>query len=166
MPENTREIWEFRGEPVAEIGSMPEGVVGFVYEITHIPTGRRYIGKKTLYSERNIRLGKKAIALLTEERKEQGKKGRTPKKKFVKKESDWKTYCGSNKEMQELVKNSKPEDIRKEILKYVYSKKLLTYYELAYLFERDVLQKEEYLNDNIHGSFFRKDFLTDYNKSI
>ena len=35
--------WMFEGKPVKDI---PEGYVGFVYEITNTTTGRKYIGKK------------------------------------------------------------------------------------------------------------------------
>jgi hypothetical protein len=37
--------WLFEGNPVTE---PPEGSVGFVYRITRLDTGRKYIGKKLL----------------------------------------------------------------------------------------------------------------------
>jgi len=43
----------------------------------------------------------------------------------------------------------------------VYSKKLLTYYECKYLFKYGVLESPEgWINDNIQGKFYRKDFVS------
>ena len=40
-----------------------------------------------------------------------------------------------------------------------FNKKHLTYLETKYLFKNQVLESEEYLNDNILGKFFRKDLV-------
>ena len=141
---------------------MPKDTYGFIYQVTHIPTGKKYIGKKVLFFERNKRLGKKALEALKEERRQKGIKGRTPLKQKIKKESDWKTYYGSQKEILELVKNGKHDEFKREILQYVPSKKLLTYYECKYLFIREVIENRDgYINDNILGKFYRKDFFDD-----
>ena len=79
---------------------MPEGTYGFIYRVTHIPTKKKYIGKKVLFFERNVKLGKKETEALREERKAAGIGGRVPAKKKVVKESDWKTYYGSQTEMK------------------------------------------------------------------
>jgi len=88
-------------------------------------------------------------------------RGRAPLKKKVVKESDWLDYYGSSKEIKELVETSSPEDFERRILMFVSSKKLLTYYETKLLFEKKVLEGDSgnYLNDNILGKFYRKDFL-------
>jgi len=39
--------WKFNGIEVIE-ENTPEGAVGFVYKIIHTPTGKFYIGKKSL----------------------------------------------------------------------------------------------------------------------
>ena len=41
---------------------FPEGVYGYVYETTHIPTGKKYIGKKSLIYNQKKKLGKKELA--------------------------------------------------------------------------------------------------------
>jgi hypothetical protein len=157
-------LWTYKTHPVLGIGSMPEDTYGFVYQVTHIPTGRKYIGKKVLYFERNKRLGKRALEALREERKQKGLKGRTPLKQKVITESDWKTYFGSQKEILELVKEGNEGDFKREILQYVPSNKLLTYYECKYLFIREVLENRDgYINDNILGKFYSKDFFNDKN---
>lgn len=155
-------LWTHKTYPVVSIDTMPGNSYGFIYQITHIPTGRKYIGKKVLFFERNKRLGKKALEALKLERKEKGLKGRTPLKQKIVTESDWKTYFGSQKEILTLVKEGNPEDFSREILEYVPTKKLLTYYECKYLFSREVLENRDgYINDNILGKFFTKDFFND-----
>ena len=155
-------LWTHKTHPVVGIENMPKDTYGFIYQVTHIPTGKKYIGKQVLFFERNKRLGKKALEALKEERRQKGIKGRTPLKQKIKKESDWKTYYGSQKEILELVKNGKHDEFKREILQYVPSKKLLTYYECKYLFIREVIENRDgYINDNILGKFYRKDFFDD-----
>ena len=150
-------MWIYNGKQVEDIQDFPENTYGFIYEVTHLPTGKKYLGKKVLYFERNIKLGKRETEELKEERSQKGLKGRTPKKKKVIKESDWKKYYGSQKEIRELVKKETLENFSREILDIAENKKYLTYLETKLLFTREVLEKEEYLNDNIAGKFFRKD---------
>ena len=45
--------WTYQNRIVTSIDDMPEGTYGFIYETYHKPTGKRYIGKKVLYFERN-----------------------------------------------------------------------------------------------------------------
>lgn len=138
---------------------MPVNTYGFIYEVLHIPTGKKYIGKKVLYFERNKRLGKKELEELRLERKENGIGGRTPLKKKVITESDWKTYYGSHLDIKKILKEDGPESFKRTILEYVPNKKLLTYYECKYLFIKEVLEnRDNYINDNILGKFYRKDF--------
>jgi len=160
----TDPTWLYKGLPVASIEGMPEGTYGFIYEVTHISTGKKYLGKKVLYFERNKKLGKRELEALREERKAQGIGGRVPLKKKVVTESDWKTYYGSQKEILELVKEGNQEDFKREILQYVPDKKQLTYYECKYLFINEVLEtRNNYINDNILGKFYRKDFFNETN---
>jgi len=138
---------------------MPVNTYGFIYEVLHIPTGKKYIGKKVLYFERNKRLGKKELEELRLERKENGIGGRTPLKKKIITESDWKTYYGSHLDIKKILKEDGPESFKRTILEYVPNKKLLTYYECKYLFIKEVLEnRDNYINDNILGKFYRKDF--------
>ena len=151
--------WTYKGKTVTEISDMPEGTYGFIYETTHRPTGQKYLGKKVLFFERNKRLGKRALEALREERKAKGIGGRIPLKQKVVTESDWKDYYGSHKEILKLVKENDPNSFERKILEYVPNKKLLTYYECKYLFINEVLEnRNTYINDNVLGIFFRKDF--------
>ena len=152
--------WKYKSKYITDISDMPEGCYGFIYETFHIPTGKKYIGKKVLFFERNKKLGKKALAALKEERKAKGIGGRTPLKQKVITESDWKDYYGSHKDILKYVKEGTPYDFNRKILCFVPNKKLLTYFECKYLFINEVLEQEDvYINDNVLGKFYRKDFI-------
>ena len=144
--------WLYNKNTIEDISQFPENTYGFVYKVTHTPTGKSYIGKKVLYFNKKTKLGKKEIAIQTGP-------GRKSTTKIVTKESDWKTYYGSNKEIVAMLKEGKHDEFKREILHLAPSKKLLTYHETKYLFVYSVLEKpEEFFNDNILGKFFRKDF--------
>jgi len=145
--------WYYKGEEMTSVEDFPPLTFGFVYRVTHEPSGKIYIGKKVLQFTRKTKLTKRDLALY------EGEKGRKPSFKRVVKESDWKTYYGSHKEILALIKDGKQEDFKREILTCVPTKKLLTYEETKALFIYEVLIKpDEYFNDNILGKFFRKDF--------
>jgi hypothetical protein len=145
-------MWLFKGKVINSIEEMPQGTFGFIYMTTHKSSGVSYIGKKSLYHNVKRKLTKKELA-------EQTGRGRKPTTQVVQKESDWKTYYGSTKQIVALIKDGKQEDFTREILQFVFNKKLLTYYECKYLFTYGVLEKpEKYFNDNILGKFFTKDF--------
>lgn len=158
----TLPTWTFQGRLITDIKDMPEGTYGFIYETLHKPSGLKYIGKKVLYFERNKRLGKRALAALKEERKAKGIGGRVPLKQKVVTESDWKDYYGSHPTILKYVKESKDlrKDFERRILDYVPNKKLLTYFECKHLFINEVLEtfSHQYINDNVLGKFYRKDF--------
>jgi hypothetical protein len=143
--------WTYKETSILELSDIPENTFGFIYLITHLPSGKKYLGKKQLMSVTNKTLGKKELAALTDKR--------LSKKKQIIKESDWKTYYGSQPEIKQLVKEGNKEDFKREILCFVPTKKLLTYYETKYLFINEVLEKQDqYINNNILGKFFGKDF--------
>jgi len=132
---------------------FPENTYGYVYQTTHLPTGKKYIGKKILIYNQKKKIGKRELALW------EGK-GRPPVYKMVQKESDWKTYYGSHEFIKTSIKEGKQDEFQREILQLAFSKKELTYLENKWLFSQAVLESEEYLNDNIEGRYFKKDFIT------
>jgi hypothetical protein len=136
---------------------IPTEAVGFVYKIIHVPTNKFYIGKKSLISTRRIKLGKKELTNLKEERKLNGISGRLPSKKNVVKESDWKGYFSSSDWIKGEVKMGRASDFIREIIKFCPTKKSLSYWEVYYQFKYDVLTNEQSLNDNIGGRYYRKD---------
>ena len=58
----------------------------------------------------------------------------------------------------EEIKNGNQSDFERVILQFAYSKKELTYLENKWLFSMAVLESDSYLNDNIEGRYFKKDF--------
>ena len=131
---------------------FPEGTYGYVYQTIHIPSGKRYVGKKSLIYNQKKKIGKREAALW------EGK-GRQPVYKQVQKESDQKTYYGSHQFIKEEIKNDNQADFKRNILQLAYSKKELTYFETKYQFLYQVLEKpDEFFNDNILGKFYTKDF--------
>ena len=106
------------------LSDFPDNTHGFVYRIIHKPTGKMYIGRKILQNTTKVKLGKKELKEL------QGVVGRRPSYKMAIKESNWKTYWGSNKYLKELYETEPKENFEREILICAPTKKLLTYYEL------------------------------------
>jgi hypothetical protein len=130
--------WSYKGKKIDSTDDMPEGAVGFVYEVTYLPLKKKYIGKKILEVKRKLPplKGKKRVRRVT-------------------KESDWKNYFGSNDEIKKLLQENKHESFKREILEFAYSRVQLTYIETKYQFERKVLEREDYYNSNILGKFYR-----------
>ena len=98
-------MWYYIDKQINEIVDLPKGAFGFIYQTTHLPTGKKYIGKKSLIYNLKKKLGKKEKALW------EGK-GRPPVYKQVQKESDWKTYYGSHS----FIKEANKEDLERKIL--------------------------------------------------
>ena len=61
------------------------------------------------------------------------------------------------------LKENKHDGFKREILEFAFKKKHLTYLETKYLFTNNVLENNEYINDNILGKFFRKDLVQPIN---
>ena len=138
-------MWIYKGEEIRSIEDVPAGAIGFIYLMTNVDTGRKYIGKKYLFSERKKALTKKEIAALENKR--------LKKWKTVVKESDWLTYNSSSHDI--LNEISEGSVFRKEILEFTTSKMQTTYLEVKTQFVNNVLESDEYYNNNINSSWFR-----------
>jgi len=131
--------WLYKGDVFLSPG---EEHYGFVYIITHTLTGKQYIGKKLFWHKKTKTL-----------------KG---KKKRYLAESDWKTYYGSSKELNEEIKNSSIDHYKRDILHLCKSKSECSYYEAKEQFDRDVLLKPEmYYNDWISVKVTRKHLINE-----
>jgi len=131
-------MWIHKGKVVESLEDVPNDAIGFVYEIRNKEDNTKYIGKKTLKSKRTL----------------PPLKGTKRKRKVIK-ESNWKTYYSSNDDIKDLVKQGKSDIFEREILEYAYSNIQLTYLETKYQFIREVLEKDDYLNVNILGKFYK-----------
>lgn len=111
---------------------------GFVYLITDLLTGQKYIGRKYFWSVRKVR----------------GKKRR---QKF---ESDWKTYYSSSKIVNELYNTYGDQRLKREILSLHKTKGQVNYNETRMLFVNNVLEAVDnngqrlYYNDNILSRYY------------
>lgn len=137
--------WLYKGE-VFNDSKIPEGAVGFIYEMEAIIDGKavRYIGKKNFYSTTKKKFGKRAVANMEDKR---------AKKYTIQVKPNYQNYYSSNKVLQDAHKNGIP--IKRFMVKICFSKAELTYHETKYQFVREVLEKEEYLNANILGRFYK-----------
>jgi hypothetical protein len=126
---NTTE--QFKEEDVADY-------FGFVYLITHIPTGRKYIGKKFFTKAKTKQV-----------------KG---KKKKIRVTSDWEKYWGSNKKLQEEVKINGVDNYTREILHLCKTRSECSYWETWEIFTRHALTSESYYNEWV-SCRIRKDHL-------
>lgn len=121
--------WTQDGRPFSSSGL--EDQVGFVYLITNLLDGRKYIGQKKLWSHKFL-----------VKRFKNGKKGR--RKVII--DSDWKTYYGSNKELQEDVKRLGASNFKREVIRVCKTKGLMNYEELREQMIHDVLRDDSYYN--------------------
>ena len=144
--------WLLFKKQIDSIDQFPEDTFGFIYKITHIDTNKAYIGKKSLYHNKKHKLTRKQLA------EQPVTRGRKSTHEVIQCESDWRTYCGSSKELTADIKQFGVEKFRREIIYIAKSKKQLTYLELKAQFQFDVLEINSY-NDNILGKFFRKDLI-------
>jgi len=138
--------WYFQNEIVE---SLPEDCVGFVYLITNLTTGRKYIGKKLAKFSKTTY---KTVKL---------KNGSKKKKKIRSKiDSDWRDYYGSNIELSKDIETLGKENFKREIMFYCKSKAECSYIEAREQFTHKVLESKDYYNGQIsvrvHGSHILK----------
>lgn len=137
--------WIYQGKVFNEL-DIPEGAVGFIYIMSAIIDGKSvmYVGKKNFFANIKKPLGKKALAMSTDKRLKKYKRELKP---------DFMKYYSSNKVLKEAHKADTP--IKREILRICYSAMELTYQETKYQFVYEVLEKQEFLNGNILGRFYK-----------
>ena len=137
--------WIYQGKEFDEL-CIPEHGIGFIYSMTAIIEGKSvaYIGKKNFFSNKKKPLGKKALALTTDKRL----------KKYTREiKPDFMNYYSSNITLKEAHKAGVM--IKREILMICFTGMELTYQEVKHQFKYEVLEKEEYLNANILGRFYK-----------
>ena len=119
-------MWLYENKPFEE---TPEEYQGFVYEVTEIDTGKKYIGKKNFWKPKTLPITK------------------TRKRRVrTRTESDWREYFGSSNELQSLVESRGSDKFKREILILCKTKGEMSYHESKLQFERDVLLIDEYFN--------------------
>ena len=132
--------WLYEGKPFTtdDIGDF----FGFVYRITNIQSGKRYIGRKYFQQKRKPRGGKRRVTS----------------------ESDWKKYYGSSSELSADRKLLGNFAFKREILSLHTRLGDVNFEETKQLFLHNVLTETLdgktplYYNSNILGRYMRKDY--------
>lgn len=106
--------------------------IGFVYIITHLESGKKYVGQKKL-TKKVKRVRKGYSRKITEIRM-----------------SDWPNYWGSSRELQEMVEADEPEAFKREVLHLCQSKTLLNWLETKEQLIRNVIFDDSYLNNMVN----------------
>ena len=133
--------WTYKG--TAFSSDDIDSFFGYVYCITNIQSGKKYIGRKYFTQRRKPRSGKG--------------------KRRVTSESDWKNYYGSSAELKADVKSLGKSLFRREIISLHTTKGQVNYEETRQLFLNNVLTEHingtpAYYNSNILGRYMRKDY--------
>ena len=125
-------MWTYEDKEFNPEEEFLEQYQGFVYCVTEVSTGKKYIGKKFFWSKRRL----------------PPLKGKSRKRTVVK-ESDWKDYYGSSEHLKTLVEKKGGETYYREILHLCETKGECSYLEAKEQFLRDVLLREDYYNEFI-----------------
>jgi hypothetical protein len=126
--------WQYSGKDFTE--EQIQDYYGFVYQITNLTNGRKYIGKKFFYSAKTKQV-----------------KG---KKKRYKVPSDWQTYYGSSAELAKDVLSLGHQQFNREILHLCQSKGECGYLEAKEQFIRGVMETDDYYNSWIFCRVHKK----------
>tara|TARA_Y100001970_G_scaffold244450_1_gene310611 strand:+ start:2975 stop:3427 length:453 start_codon:yes stop_codon:yes gene_type:complete len=132
--------WYYQGAAFtsADIGDF----FGFVYVITNVQSGRKYIGRKYFWQKRKPRGGGRRVTS----------------------ESNWKKYYGSCPELNRDISNCGRNSFKRTILSLHSTGGKTNFEETRQLFANDVLTESltdgtpAYYNSNILGRYYRKDY--------
>lgn len=115
---------------------------GFIYCIEHIPSSKKYIGRKYF-----TKAATKQV------------KG---KRKKIRKDSDWRDYWGSSSKLLEEIEKLGKENFKRTIIRLCETRGECNYWEAKIQFEHDVLCSvmengdPTYYNENIMMKFTRR----------
>jgi hypothetical protein len=135
-------MWLYKGKEVSD--EVIQGYVAFVYLITNLQSGKRYIGKKLLTKTRTKKV-----------------KGKTRRKKIVT-ESDWRDYYGSNDALNRELGILGVDSFKREILELCKSRGTANYLEAKFQFQYAVLENpndwyNEQIRVRVHRSHLKLD---------
>lgn len=133
-------MWLYNGKEIGDDDTV--GYAAFVYIITNLKDNKRYIGKKIFKSIRRKKV-----------------KGKTRRKK-VEKESDWKSYYGSNLELIADVEKHGAENFEREIVRLCKTRGTANYWEAKLQMQQEVLENpdkfyNEWIMVKVHRSHIK-----------
>ena len=134
-------MWIYNGKEIGD--DEIDGYAAFVYIITNLTDNKRYIGKKIFKTVRRKKV-----------------KGKTRRKK-VEKESDWKSYFGSNGVLLEDVKRLGQDRFEREIVKLCKTRGTANYWEAKLQMQHEVLENSdkfynEWIMVKVHRSHIKE----------
>jgi hypothetical protein len=134
-------MWLYNGKEIGDDEVV--GYAAFVYIITNLENNKRYIGKKIFTSVRR--------------QKVKGKKRR----KKVQKESNWKSYFGSNLALIADVDRLGEDKFSREIVKLCKTRGTASYWEAKLQMQHEVLERpNEFYNEwimcKVHRSHIKE----------
>lgn len=111
--------WLYNGQ----VHNEPGEYYGFVYEITNLLSGRKYIGKKFFWSIKRKQVNKV--------------------RKRIKVESDWKEYWSSSDELKSDIERLGKSNFKREIIHLCKNKGTTNYFEAKEQFVKGVLEDKD-----------------------
>ena len=111
--------WFYNNEPFLDPGEN----YGFVYIITNLTDGRKYIGKKFFWTSKRKQVNKV--------------------RKRYKAESDWQEYWSSSDELKADIEKLGKDNFKREIIHLCKTKGVTNYLEAKEQFERAVLENKD-----------------------
>jgi hypothetical protein len=131
--------WLYKGS-ILDDENIPAKAEGFVYLLTYLPTGQRYIGRKLLTKSHRRQKNKKVIRSRVE--------------------SDWRDYWSSSPEIKAMIeREGSTDNFVREILIFANTKGQLNYLEEKLLYCVGALESEFWLNSNIRAKMFKRNIL-------
>lgn len=126
-------MWMYQGKELKD-EDIPAKAIGFIYLITHLPSGKKYLGKKltTMAATKTV----KGV------------------KKKIRKDSNWKDYYSSSPVLQEMVETEGKDKFKREILVFCSSKGMLLYSEELSLYMVGALESDDWINMNIRSKVY------------
>jgi serine/threonine protein kinase len=142
LKESYNNPWIYQGEIFTseDVGAY----VGFVYLITHLPTGKKYLGRKYFKQHRKPKGAKRRIT----------------------QPSNWMKYYGSCEDLKALVKEEGEQNFKREILSLHMTEGKVNFEETRLLFLHNVLTERlengesAYFNSQILSRYYKKDYFT------
>jgi len=132
-------MWYYNEKEFEPAKFSYEDLAGFVYIVTDLNNGKKYVGKKLFWGTRKLK----------------PLKGKT-RKRISKIESDWREYFGSNEQVKMLVENEGQKRFKRDILHLCKAKGEMTYLEMKEQIDREVLFRDDYYNEFIGGKIHSK----------
>lgn len=135
---------------IDDFKSVVESPYGFTYKITLLRGNEEiyhYYGRKNLFSKRKRKFGKRELSKIADKR--------LKKYEILEKESDWHSYCSSNKYIKE---NLSEYFLKREILHIVEAEEDLKIREATEIICNNAMLDPKCLNSGVSIRLFKKKF--------